>query len=93
MMVCKSNYFLRKVLVYEQSSETLSSATLVLPLNVTTPRDSFWVFYWSYTELANSLLTLCDRSEGSLSLGVFEQGSRDQTTQSFLPHIKLLGNI
>ncbi len=31
---------------------------LVLPLNVTTPHDSFCLFIWNYRELANSLLTL-----------------------------------
>ncbi len=31
---------------------------------MTTPRDSFCLFAWNYRELANSLLTLCDRSKG-----------------------------
>ncbi len=32
--------------------------------DVTTLRDSFCLFAWNYRELANSLLKLCDRSEG-----------------------------
>ena len=42
----------------EQHKATLSSATLVLPLDVTTPLDSFCLFAWNYRELANTLLTL-----------------------------------
>ncbi len=31
---------------------------------MTTPRDSFNLFAWNYRGPANSLLTLCGRSEG-----------------------------
>ncbi len=46
-----------------------SSATLVLPVDVTTPHDSFCLFAWNYRELANSLLTLYDKSEGGFEPG------------------------
>ena len=42
----------------ELHKANLSSATLVVPLDVTTPRDSFRHFAWNYRELANTLPTL-----------------------------------
>ncbi len=52
---------------------------------MTTPRDSFCLFAWNYRELANSLLTLCDRSEGGFEPGPFEQGFSDLTTRESSP--------
>ena len=58
---------------------------LILPLDVTTPRDSFRLFAWNYRELANTLLTLLatglDRSSNPPPL---EQVLSDLTTRPSL---------
>ena len=61
-------------------------ATLVLPLDVTTPRDSFCLFALNYRELANSLLTLYVTGLKVVSnMGPFNQGSNDLTTRPSPP--------
>ncbi len=42
--------------------------------------DSFCLFSQNYRELANSFLTLCDRSGGSSNPPLFEQGLSDLAT-------------
>ena len=49
---------------------------------MTTPRDSFCLFAWNYSELANSLRTLNVTGLKVVSNpGPFDQGSSDLTTR------------
>ncbi len=44
----------------------------MIPLDVTTPRDSIGLYAYNYRELTNSLLTLCDRAKDGFEPGHFE---------------------
>ncbi len=54
---CWTIHFLRYLFCAGHKGPTVNSATLILPLDVTTHREGF-LFAWNYRELANSILTL-----------------------------------
>ncbi len=60
----------------------MSGATLVLPLRMTTPRDSFCLSAWNYRQLPYSLLTIFVAGlKVVLNPGPFDKGWSDLTSQ------------
>ncbi len=77
--------------MYQEQKTQSSSATLVLPLDLTTPRDSFYAFLPGITEswliLSSHFVT---GLKVVLNLGPFEEGSNDLTTQPSPPYDYLI---
>ncbi len=70
----------------------MSSAPLVLPIDLTTPHDSFRLFIWNYRVLAFLTLYVTGVKLDS-NPGPFVKGSSDLTTQTSSYQTHLLVSV